>query len=70
MIDLLEEAMIGGAIRGLRKRSEAQRQKAELGITVGIEKYPDVLIITSEAATALRIAADLAAIADAIGGGL
>jgi hypothetical protein len=70
MIDLLEQSMTGGAVRALRKRAAAQREKAALGITPGVEKYPEVLVIASEAAAALRIAADLAAIANEIGGDL
>jgi hypothetical protein len=63
-IDTLEVAVKTGAIRALRTRSALQREKAALGITIGVEKYPNVRIVTSEAAAALRIASDLDAIAN------
>jgi hypothetical protein len=59
-----ELAVKAGATKALRARASAQREKAATGITNGGEKFPNIRVIASEAAAALRIAADLDAIAN------
>jgi hypothetical protein len=65
MTDPLEAEIVTGAIRALRRRAEAIRERATPGVTI-LDRRPPVRIITSESATALRIAKDFDAIADAI----
>jgi hypothetical protein len=61
-VDPFEAAMIAGAINALRRRAEAIRARASVGVT-RLDQSP-VVIITSESATALRIAKDFDRIAD------
>jgi hypothetical protein len=53
--DQFEAAITSAAVRALRKRAEALRKGASVGIAV-LDRRPVVLVITSESATALRIA--------------
>jgi hypothetical protein len=61
-VDPLEAEIVTGAIRALRRRAEAIRARASANITI-IDR-PPVRILTSESATALRIAKDFDRIAD------
>jgi hypothetical protein len=67
--DPLERAVTVGAIAALRKRAEAQRQKAAEGSAPAGEKFPGVIIQSPEAATAMKIAADFDGIADELEAG-
>jgi hypothetical protein len=64
MTDPFEAAIAEAAIRALRRRANAIRQRAAPGVT-RLDR-PPVVIITSESATALRIAKDFEAIADSL----
>jgi hypothetical protein len=63
-VDPFESAMLSGAIRALRRRANAIRQRAAPGVT-RLDR-PPVVIVTSESAHALRIAKDFEAIADSL----
>jgi hypothetical protein len=67
--DLLDLALKVGAIRALRARASAQREKAATGITNGEGRYANIIIVSSEARRALDIASDLGAIADELEAG-
>jgi hypothetical protein len=60
-VDPLEADVLSGAIRALRNRAAAIRKRAAPGVT-RLDRPPGV-IVTSESATALRIAKDFDAIA-------
>jgi hypothetical protein len=62
--DPLEAAIAEAAIRALRRRANAIRQRAAPGVT-RLDR-PPVVIVTSESAHALRIARDFEAIADSL----
>ena len=62
MTDPLESALVAGAIVALRNRAAKLRARASGGVTV-LDRRPVVLVITSESATALRIAKSWDAIA-------
>jgi hypothetical protein len=62
--DRLEAAIAAGAVAALRRRAEAIRARASVGVT--ILDRPPVRILTSESATALRIAKDFDRIADVL----
>lgn len=65
-LDAIERAIGTGAVHALHKRAAAQRQRAADG-TATIDAHScDVTLRSPEAALALRLAADLAAIADEI----
>jgi hypothetical protein len=57
--------MLAGTIRALRRRAEALRARASVGVTI-LDRRPPVRIVTSESAHAFTIARDFDAIADAI----
>jgi len=59
----LQRAITSGAISALRKRAAAIRKHAASGVTM-IAGPPMTIVKASEAAHALKIAADLNAIAD------
>ncbi len=63
--DPLEFAFLTGAVRALRNRAGALRQRAAPGVTK-LDRTPPVLVIASESAHALKIAGDFEAIANAI----
>jgi hypothetical protein len=63
MIDPLESALVAGAITALRNRAVALRKRATIGVTV-LDRRPVVLVVTSEAAHALRVARDWEAVAN------
>jgi hypothetical protein len=65
MTDPFEAAIAEAAIRALRRRANAIRQRAAPGVTV-LDRRPPVRILTSESATALRIAKDFDRIADVL----
>jgi len=65
-----ELAFLEGAVRALRRRAEAIRKKAALGVTSLDGYQPVVLVVDSKAAHLFRIARDWSAIADDLGGGL
>jgi len=60
-VDQLEAEILTGAVRALHRRAAAIRQRAALGVT-RLDR-PPVVIVTSESATALRIARDFDEIA-------
>ena len=53
MIDEIEEAVVAGAVRALRRRAARQRQRAADGTVQGARR---AIVRTGEAAIALRIA--------------
>ncbi len=57
-LDPLESAIRASAVRALRRRAEAVRKGAADGVTVLDGYAPPVLSVTSEAATAFKIAKD------------
>jgi hypothetical protein len=67
--DALEIAVKAAAVRALRNRALAQREKGAPGVTNGEGRYANIVIVSSEAAAALRIAADLNSIADELEAG-
>ncbi len=62
-LDPLEAAVRAGAINALRRRAEAIRKLAAPGISALDGYRPAVVVITSESATALKIARSWDAIA-------
>jgi hypothetical protein len=62
-VDPLEDAIAAGAVAALRRRAAAIRVRASVGVTV-LDRRPPVRIVSSESATALRIAKDFDRIAD------
>jgi hypothetical protein len=61
-LDPLEAAIRAAAARALRRRADAIRKRAAVGVTV-LDRSPPVLVVTSESATALRIARDFSDLA-------
>jgi hypothetical protein len=62
----LEAEILTGAVRALRRRAAAIRERAAPGVT-RLESYrPPVVIVTSESAHALRIARDFYSLADSL----
>jgi cell division protein ZapA (FtsZ GTPase activity inhibitor) len=58
----LEAAMLSGAINALRRRADALRQRASVGVTI-LDRKPPVVIVESKAAHLYRIARDLERVA-------
>lgn len=63
MIDPLEAAILTGAAAALRRKAAELADRARWGTTES-DKVPGVLIRTSEAAHAARLARELASIAE------
>lgn len=53
--DPFERAITAAAVLALRRRAKSIRNRASVGVTV-LDRSPPVMVITSESATALRIA--------------
>jgi hypothetical protein len=67
MTDAFERAILAGSIRALRGRAAALRARASVGVTlVDRGRQRPVIVITSEAATSLRISKSWDAIADTL----
>jgi hypothetical protein len=62
--DPFETAMLQGAVRALRRRTERQASLASAGTVTAGERFPNVKIRTGEASIAGRLAAALSDIAD------
>jgi hypothetical protein len=56
MTDALESAITAAAVRALRHRAEAIRKRAAVGVIVLDGYRRPVIVVTSEAATAIKIA--------------
>jgi hypothetical protein len=68
--DPLEIAIAGAAAAALRKRADALRREAELGMSSAGAKHPSVIFKTPEAARALDLANDFDDIAHLLEAGL
>lgn len=68
--DPIEAAIIAAAVAALRKRAEAQRKLATDGSALIDGHGTEVVVHSPESALAARLASDLDAIADKIGGAL
>jgi hypothetical protein len=66
--DALETAISAALGAAVRRRAAAQRQKAADGTSAVGDKFPQIVARSPEAALAGRLAVDLDAIADEIGG--
>jgi hypothetical protein len=62
--DALEIAVKVAAVRALRNRALAQREKAAFGIAKAEPPHSGVIVVSSEARAALNVAADLDDIAN------
>ena len=62
--ETLETAIRSAAVRAVRKRAEAQLEKAKGGSFPAGDQFPGVMIRSRQAATAAALATGLAAIAD------
>lgn len=62
-LNAIDAAVTAGAVRALRNRSVAQREKAMPGVTNDEGRYANIVIVSSEARAALNIANDLEEIA-------
>ena len=63
MTDAFERAILTSSINALRRRAEALRKRASIGVVVLDCYRRPVLVITSESATAFKIAKSWDAVA-------